>query len=184
MIRKRAIIIVLITALLLVAVVLCFRIVEEAQVAERIERDGIRFTFIKRPVEPEPDVDKKAAMYGSGRGFGDDETHRFNYIARHVSAVTVSWSDTRLFKTHNDTVNFLLRLLVSRGGHSSPYSGFDRKLDVPQIVAEVEHEVGKKGQWLIWCVRETVESAYQDGDGDWWTSSWSNGQAVSLETKH
>src|SRR4051812_48061 len=71
--------------------------------------------------------------------------------------------------------NFLRRSLADSTGSSYTFQVWSQGLQVPTLMADVEHIVGKSGKLLIWKSGDSgVMCVYRDSVGTWWFSSWTN----------
>lgn len=172
-----------------------------ARAADRIAANDIRFTFTQPPVVPDRDIPKAARRAGitpdpdAKKGpppqieFGivrDPGSHGalFNVVAGRIAAITVTWSDTGLLQTPQDTVQFLRRLLTTPTGSTYTHVPWAQMLGVPSVAATVNHTEGKPGARLVWYGWPSIYCAYQDGAGKWWFAAWFQDEDVRLETKN
>ena len=150
--------------------------------AEYVSVPEIKITFAKRRVAPPSGDLPHDAKYPPG--FDSNVYGALtNIVAGRISALTVTWADSKRFKTEGQTADFLRELLSSTNTQTWTYHVWSYGDGVPSVLATVEHTVGKKGKWLIWS-SPNVAWAYQDGSGKWWWGLWDykSPKPKSLET--
>ena len=89
-----------------------------------------------------------------------------------VVALDVASSDPKRFKSETQTAAFLRQLLTLEKGSTWKFEVWSQGIQ-PMLVVNVEHTGGKLSKWYIGPNGEDgALSAYQDGAGKWWFSSW------------
>jgi hypothetical protein len=140
-----------------------------SSIAQSVNVADIKITFTNPPVAPLHDLPREV-LYP--QGFDSIEHGAFtNIVAGHIAALTVTWADSKIFKTESQTRDFLRELLSSPNTQTWAYHAWSYLDGYPSIVAIVEHTAGKQGKWIIWS-SPNVDWAYQDENGKWWWGMW------------
>lgn len=167
---------------------------------EAANTNVVRFTFIEPPIVPARDLPREARRAGitpdpdANKGkateieFGivrDTKDHGAlsNIVAGHIAAITVTWSDTNRFKTHEQIESVVRRLLSAPAGsyHTGSYCqtytfvAWSQPLGQPNIAAQVEHTGGKPGQLLLFASGDAYLFTYEDREAKWWLGQWREG---------
>jgi hypothetical protein len=102
----------------------------------------------------------------------DDYGPLSKIFAGNIAALKVISSDSTRFKSEAKIAQFLRQLLTVSKGSTWKFEVWSQGIQ-PMLVVTVEHVQGQPGKWYIGPKGDHgVLSAYQDGNGRWWFSSW------------
>jgi hypothetical protein len=137
---------------------------------EHVSVENIKIAFTT-PTVTSPRTLPREALYPQGAEDGREYGALTNIVAGHIAALTVTWADPKIFKTENQTRDFLKELLSSTNENNWTFHAWSYVDTEPSMVTVVEHTAGRQGKWLIWC-SPNVAWAYQDENGKWWWGLW------------
>jgi hypothetical protein len=130
----------------------------------------VRITVAKVATAPKLDsVIPSSARYPAE--FDPRELGRFSKVASRISALTVTWADSKCFKSDKQAEDLLRELMASANTQTWNYHAWSLGDGVPALIATVEHVTGRAGMWVVWC-QPSLTWAYQDPDGKWWWGAW------------
>lgn len=137
---------------------------------KRVDVSEIKIKFASQQVAPPLGGLPKEAQYPKGAD-AEDHGALTNIVAGRMAALTVTWADPQIFKTHGQVQDFLRELLCSTNTQSWSFHIWSYLDGIPCATATVKHTNGRQGLWWVWD-RPNLAWAYQDADGKWWWGSW------------
>lgn len=140
-----------------------------SQPAGPVSVSDVKFSFARRLVAPAHDLPQEAE-YPPGADPGEHGPLT-NIVAGRISALTVTWADPALFKSQDQTRDFLKEILSSTNTQTWSFHIWSYGDVTPSVTATVEHVNGRPGKWWIWC-SPGLAWAYLDANGKWWWGSW------------
>src|SRR5581483_7162349 len=139
---------------------------------KRVDVADIKITVEKKQTPLPPDTPKDVVnekLVG-----GDDYGPLANIFAGNIATLKVTSSDSTRFKSEAKIAEFLRHLLSVRNGSTWQSEVWSQGIQ-PILVVTVEHVLGEPSVWYIGRNGDHgFLSAYQDGNGRWWFSSWDN----------
>jgi hypothetical protein len=178
--------------LLMVLGAFCGLLVLHAQqgALDSLSPPQVKITFA-HPQKPPPALTPEGglpeqALYPHGRTHPNYDRSFADLIAHRISVVKITWFDSKRFRTHDQTLNFLGDLLTNEKTDVAGFHVWSNVDLVPCLTAIVNHVGGSKGRLLVWCYDPihanpptrpldspgSLRWAYQDGSGNWWWVSW------------
>lgn len=174
--------------------------VQMTESANGVALPAVKVLFASAPHPPPQFVDEGGltveALYPRG---GSHPNYRGSFaglVAQKISTVTVTWSDSKRFKTHLQTKDFVLELLSNAKTETYGFHIWSNLDAAPCLTATVNHVAVSQGRLLVWCNdpvpadlprREypdggVLKWAYQDGSGNWWWAAWGGPMRESIGT--
>jgi hypothetical protein len=142
-------------------------------IAQSTNSLAVKITFTKPFVASQHSLPREALTQP---GWGPKEHGAFtNIVAGRISALNVTWADSKYFKTENQMQIFLNELLNSstQTWNYHVWSWMDSE---PMLIATVEHKTGKQGKLFVWFY-PNIYWAYLDENGKWW---WSMSEVLKI----
>jgi hypothetical protein len=143
-------------------------------IPQRSSVSDIKITFAKPFVAPSRSLWQEALL---SHGWDAGEHGAFtNIVAGRISALNVTWTDSKYFKSENQIQIFLNELLNS-STQTWNYHVWQWADGEPMLIATVEHKNGKQGKLFVWS-HPNVYWAYLDENGKW---RWSLNENLKLQ---